>query len=162
MTAEHTRPRPFEPRHALSRGLPSSTSGADPPRRVPLHEVSSGEPAPLDTARGSAASEESLVRPFLMTGGRTGSSSIDLRVETLIQTRPDAQRTTLRFEAQQIVLLCRHPTSIAEVAAALHVPLGVARVLVCDLVEQDQVTVFEREELSIQLIERVRARVRAL
>jgi len=126
-----------------------------------LREVP-GEPTSVDPARGTVESDRSLVRPFLMTGGRTGAASHDLRVETLIQTRPDARSTSLRFEAQQIVELCRQPTSIAEIAAALRVPLGVTRVLVCDLVDSGQVTVVEREELSIQLIERVRARVRAL
>jgi hypothetical protein len=51
---------------------------------------------------------------------------------------------------------------MAEVAAALRVPLGVARVLVSDLVSDGSVTVVQREELSVQLIERIRDRVRAL
>ena len=39
----------------------------------------------------------------------------------------------LRFEHARIVEVCRTPVSVVEVAAALAVPLGVARVLVSDL-----------------------------
>jgi hypothetical protein len=39
----------------------------------------------------------------------------------------------LRFEQAAIVDFCRRPVSLAEVAAQVQVPLGVARVLVSDL-----------------------------
>jgi hypothetical protein len=39
----------------------------------------------------------------------------------------------LRFEQAHIVDYCRRPVSLAEVAARVQVPLGVARVLVSDL-----------------------------
>jgi uncharacterized membrane protein len=44
----------------------------------------------------------------------------------------------------------------------MRVPIGVARVLVSDLVADGWITVLQREELSIQMIERIRDRVRAL
>ncbi|HET9657640.1 MAG TPA: DUF742 domain-containing protein [Kineosporiaceae bacterium] len=108
------------------------------------------------------AAEDLVIRPFLLTGGRTRPAREGLRVEALIQARPDALRGNLRFEARQIVELCQRPISVAELAAALHVPLGVARVLVSDLMADDLVTLVQREELSVQLIERIRDRVRAL
>ena len=40
---------------------------------------------------------------------------------------------SLQFEKRDIVLLCRRPQPIAEVAARVKIPLGVARVLVSDL-----------------------------
>ncbi len=98
----------------------------------------------------------------MLTGGRTRPAQEGLRVEALIQARPDAPRSGLRFEARQIVELCQKPVSVAELAAALHVPLGVARVLVSDLMADGLVTLVQREELSVQLIERIRDRVRAL
>ena len=64
-----------------------------------------------------------LVRPFVMTGGRTRASDT-LRIETLVQTA-SADAGTAAFEAGQILQLCRTPHSIAEVAAKLGVPLGV-------------------------------------
>jgi hypothetical protein len=87
---------------------------------------------------------------------------IRLRVETLIQARPNAQAASWRFEARQIVELCQRPVSVAEVAAALRVPLGVARVLVSDLITQGSVELVERQDVSLQMIERIRDRVRAL
>jgi hypothetical protein len=106
--------------------------------------------------------DDQLIRPFLLTGGRTRPVRDDLAIETLLQARPGAMSSLLRFEARQIVELCRQATSVAEVAAALRVPLGVARVLVSDLVADGSVTVVQRQELSVQLIERIRDRVRAL
>ena len=38
-----------------------------------------------------------------------------------------------RFERARIIRLCREPVSVVEIASQLHVPLGVARVLVSDL-----------------------------
>jgi hypothetical protein len=106
--------------------------------------------------------EDLLVRPFLLTGGRTHPAQEGLRVESLIQATSDASRSDLRFEARQIVTFCQRPTSLAELAAALNLPLGVARVLVSDLVADGVVALVQREELSVQLIERIRDRVRAL
>ena len=106
--------------------------------------------------------DDLVIRPFLLTGGRTRPAREGLAIETLIQARSGAMSSALRFEARQIVELCQKATSMAEVAAALKVPLGVARVLVSDLVDDGSVTVVQREELSLQLIERIRDRVRAL
>jgi Protein of unknown function (DUF742) len=106
--------------------------------------------------------DELLVRPFLLTGGRTCPGQEGLRIESLIQTRVGASNGSLRFEARQIFELCTRPNSVAEVAAALHVPVGVARVLVSDLIAEGVVTLLQNEELSVQMIERIRDRVRAL
>ena len=106
--------------------------------------------------------DDQLIRPFLLTGGRTRPVREGLAIETLLQSRPGAMSSLLRFEARKIVELCQQATSMAEVAAALRVPLGVARVLVSDLVADGSVTVVQRQELSVQLIERIRDRVRAL
>lgn len=106
--------------------------------------------------------EDLVIRPFLLTGGRTRPAQDGLRVESLIQARADALRPDLRFEARQIVDLCHRPVSLAELAAALHLPLGVARVLVSDLVADGLIALVQREELSVQMIERIRDRVRAL
>jgi Protein of unknown function (DUF742) len=106
--------------------------------------------------------DDLVIRPFLLTGGRTRPAQEGLRVESLIQARADALRPDLRFEARQIVELCRGPVSLAELAAALRLPLGVARVLVSDLVADGLIALVQREELSVQMIERIRDRVRAL
>lgn len=129
---------------------------AEPPRsrRAGAHRAGlSAPPAPDD---------EVAVRPFVLTGGRTRPTGEALRVETLVLAVPDARAGSLRFESQRITEICREPTSLAEVAAALAVPLGVARVLVDDLVALGAITVIHPDVLSIQLIERVRDGLRAL
>jgi len=108
--------------------------------------------------------DDLVIRPFLLTGGRTRPTRDDLRVESLIQSVTGASTSleTLRFEGRRIVEICRQPTSIAELSGALAVPLGVVRVLVSDLVAEGRVSVVQQQQLSIQMMERIRDRVRAL
>lgn len=76
-----------------------------------------------------------VVPVYALTRGRTRSAGRDLPWEALVATT-EAGRAALgrlRFEQAQIVRLCRRPVSVAEVAAELGVPVGVARVLVSDL-----------------------------
>jgi len=110
----------------------------------------------------ASESDDLVIRPFLLTGGRTRPAQDGLRVEALIQARPGALRDSLRFEARQIVELCQQSISVAELSAALRVPLGVTRILVCDLIADGSVDLVQRQDLSLQMIERIRDRVRAL
>jgi len=103
-----------------------------------------------------------VVRPFLMTAGRTAPLVDGLRIETLVRTTPAAPSALLRFEQRTVALLCRHPHSIAEIAAALHVPIGVARIVVSDLVLAGHAEVASAHEPTIAAIERIRDLVRAL
>jgi Protein of unknown function (DUF742) len=84
--------------------------------------------------RDSVASRR-LVPAYAVTGGRTRSYGRDLPIESMVTTTADGIRAIvgLQFEKREIVLLCRRPQSIAEVAARVKVPIGVARVLVSDL-----------------------------
>jgi hypothetical protein len=108
------------------------------------------------------AVDDLVIRPFLLTGGRTRPEHEGLHIETLIQANAGAATSALRFEARRIVDLCVQPRSVAELSAALRVPLGVVRILVSDLVDEGLVTIAQREQLSVQMIERIRDRVRAL
>jgi hypothetical protein len=103
-----------------------------------------------------------VIRPFLLTGGRTQSTHHELRIESLVRSRPGGRTEGLRFEGRRIVELCQEPLSLAELAVSLGVPLGVARVLVSDLVDAGTVTLAQREDWSVQLLERIRDGVRAL
>jgi hypothetical protein len=98
----------------------------------------------------------------MVTGGRTRPLQDGLRVETLISAQPAALSAPLRFEMRRIVELCQTPLSLAEVAIRLGVPLGVARVLVGDLITDGVVTYSTQAEIPIDVIERIRDRVRAL
>jgi hypothetical protein len=118
--------------------------------------------------RRAAASD--FVRPFVITGGRTRADDASLRMETLVHTPssglgvPGAGRGGLTFEHARIVELCREPSSIAEVAAKLDVPLGVATVLVADLVNQNRLAVYDSDPVEIELsaLTRMINRVRSL
>ncbi|MCJ0905257.1 DUF742 domain-containing protein, partial [Rhodococcus sp. ARC_M6] len=79
--------------------------------------------------------EPNLVRPYALTEGRT-IPSIDLPLEAIVATVEDAVTKRLAPEdiRASIVTLCEQRISIAEIAAHLAVPIGVARVLVADLV----------------------------
>ena len=77
-----------------------------------------------------------VVPSYALTEGRTRTSGEDLPLEALMTVTDIAQlyEAALQRESRAILTLCRHPTSVAEVGAALHLPIGVARVLVSDLV----------------------------
>jgi hypothetical protein len=82
------------------------------------------------------ADAASVVRPYTWTRGRT-APVFDLAVETLVSTSERgldmAMRTT--EENRAVAELCRAPRSVAEVAALLSLPLGVARVLLADMAD---------------------------
>ncbi len=108
--------------------------------------------------------EEGLVRPFFLTGGRTQPMHDGLRIQTMLTAPPGALHAPLRFELRHIVELCQLPRSVAEVAAGLRVPIGVARVLAADLVTGGYLACHDQDEgtLAVDIIERIRDRVRAL
>ena len=87
-----------------------------------------------------------LIRPFLLTAGRTASAQ-DLPVETQVVVTPHGASATdsLTFEYRDIVNLCAEPVAVAEIAARLGLHLGVVRVLVGDLQLQGVVTVHQPE-----------------
>jgi Protein of unknown function (DUF742) len=138
---------------------PSDQAGQGPPR----HLSTSPPPGPDGVDDGlHGAVDDLLIRPFLLTGGRTRTSREDLRIESLVRSVPGVPMGTLRFEARRIVELTARPTSLAEIAVALAQPIGVVRVLVGDLVDSGTVSVVQVEEISLGLLERIRDRVRAL
>lgn len=85
--------------------------------------------------RPTPASEANLVRPYTLTAGRT-ETTVELPLEAPIQTLQSAlfHRWPLNDLRGKIIQLCIKSPSVAEISARLDVPLGVARVLVGDLV----------------------------
>jgi hypothetical protein len=79
--------------------------------------------------------EASLVRPYTLTAGRT-DTSVDLPLEAPVQTLQAAlaHEWPPNDVRDKIIQLCIERPSVAEISARLDVPLGVARVLVGDLV----------------------------
>ena len=106
------------------------------------------------------------VRPYYLTRGRTRTDR-QLGVEVLVQTSPKGRALLHRlvFEQHAIALLCTTPISVAEVAARLRVPLGVARVLIADMAAVSLVDTHDtpaRIEDDISLIQRLIHGVREL
>lgn len=75
-----------------------------------------------------------IVRPYARTRGRT-RSDYDLPIEALITTVNVMSDNDARMnpEHRPIAELCTQVQSVAEVAARLALPLGVARVLLGDM-----------------------------
>lgn len=112
---------------------------------------------------GPRSRANDLVRPFVMTGGRTHATDASLRMETIVHAAADTTGT-VAFESARILELCRSPHSVAEIAAKVGVPLGVAIVLVSDLVTQRCLVVHHTDPVDIELsaLTRMINRVRTL
>ncbi|WP_035855272.1 DUF742 domain-containing protein [Cryptosporangium arvum] len=107
--------------------------------------------------------DDDLVRPFVLTGGRTRPRQEGLRIETQLHATPAALAAPLRFESRRIVELCQAPKSLADLSAALRAPLAVVRILVADLVADGHLLVDEPlTDVTPALMRRIRDRVRAL
>lgn len=93
---------------------------------------------------GDTEPTSSLVRPYSRTGGRTRAKR-DLNMETLVATTPHGRQAAnspmMSPEHVAIIQMCRGTISVAEIAAKLTVPLGVARVLISDMVDLGLVAV---------------------
>jgi hypothetical protein len=125
------------------------------------HELAD-ERAEVDDIGVERDDEDAFVRPFIVTGGRTRPLHDGLRIETLVIATTTALSTQLHFEQRQIVQWCRTPISLAEIAALVGVPLGVARVLVADLYTDNLVELREPKQVPEHVLERIRDLVRAL
>src|SRR5215510_8394271 len=79
-----------------------------------------------------------IVRPYTITSGRT-RSLVDLPMEATLRLEPAARDHDWGSDLTgRIVGVCDHK-SVAEVSAAVSMPIGVVRVLLGDLVEQGYV-----------------------
>jgi Protein of unknown function (DUF742) len=85
----------------------------------------------------------SMVRPYAWTGGRT-ETAYDLPIEALISTnRATLQRIGGRMTSDHraVTELCLMTRSVAEIAALMSLPLGVARIVLGDMASAGMVVV---------------------
>jgi hypothetical protein len=76
------------------------------------------------------------VRPYAMTKGRTQPSTpLDLMSLVRATGRGMVGKSQLGVEHSMALELCESPTSVAEVAALLHRPVTVTKVVLSDLIE---------------------------
>jgi hypothetical protein len=116
-----------------------------------------------DDHDGEHDDDDVVVRPYLLTGGRTTST---LPIEAIVAAvRELGDGPALGEESQAILALCgRQASAVAEVSAHLKLPLGVARVLIADLVEQGWLRAAQTagDHPDISLVERLISGLRAM
>lgn len=92
-------------------------------------------PAPSGARPDPPRPSTSDVRPYLLTGGRAQPDTrLEVEAQVLTTTAGVDALERYRYEQREIILLCRAPMAVVEVAARLGLHLAVARVLVGDLV----------------------------
>lgn len=113
----------------------------------------------------AAGDEPSMVRPYAITGGRA-DSAVHLAYETMLQATPAGHLESARFERAAILRLCAtEPLSVVELAARLHLPIGVVRVVAGDLLAEGRLEAHQPSGNladDVALITRLIAGVRAL
>jgi hypothetical protein len=154
-----------------SGGSPQAPERAEsrPPERDPeMYQTGPIDRVPYEPVPPSAPIGASAVRPYAWTRGRT-KSGFDLAIETLVSTSPQgrAKLGMLQMEHRSVADLCEEPRSVAEVAALLSIPLGVARVLLGDMAGLGVVTVHQTASSAgnlpdLALMERVLSGLRRL
>ena len=109
-----------------------------------------------------------VVRPYVLTRGRTASSvgALELHAPVLALVGAERLRRGATPEDRSIIELCQTPTSIAELSARLGAPVGVVRVLVGDLVDAHMLRVRSAEQPAehrdVRLLERLLEGIRAI
>ncbi|MGQ0480979.1 MAG: DUF742 domain-containing protein [Pseudonocardia sp.] len=143
---------------------PRPSEVTDPGRSVARHEAA----AEIEDDPGPNGFGSTSVRPYAWTRGRT-RSGYALEIETLVSTstRGREQVALLQVEHRAVAELCEQARSVAEVAALLRVPLGVAKVLVGDMAGLGLVAVHQSVSANgdvpdLSLMERVLSGLRRL
>jgi hypothetical protein len=107
-----------------------------------------------------------VVRPYMVTGGRVEPTSADFDLISHVVAITSLASDTRGPEHQSILALTQEPKSVAEVAARVDLPLGVVRVLLCDLLSDGQIARYDppdTEELpNIETLQAVIHGLRAL
>ncbi len=94
-----------------------------------------------------------VVRSFVVTGGRTQSTTQSLQFETRVEIASGAPTQSLQFERLDIARYIheQRATSIAEIAAHLHLPMLTTQVLVSDLVAEGVLSAHDTVDSEIDL-----------
>jgi len=85
-----------------------------------------------------------VARPYTVTGGRTrprGEAHFDLIDVVARSSTPADAFLVFSPERSRILDLCRNPVTVADLASAIGLPVGVVRVLLADLVHEGLIMV---------------------
>lgn len=109
-----------------------------------------------------------VARPYTVTGGRT-RPRVELRfdlIDVVGWTGKQVDPMSISHESRRILELCQRPITVADLASALGLPLGVVRVLLGDLVHDSLIDVRVHTPTGRvtdqRLLARVLAGIRAL
>ncbi|MCX4428383.1 DUF742 domain-containing protein [Streptomyces mirabilis] len=134
-----------------TRGTPQDTAydesnEASPPPAAESYGPGSqmdNQPAAWEAGNVEPGAPAAFVRAYVWTGGRTRSHH-HFEVETLVTAAdPSGVPGAVTQWDRAVLDLCREPTSVAEVAALVAVPLGVAKVLLGDMADRGMIIVHE-------------------
>ena len=112
-----------------------------------------------------------VVRPYALTGGRTapaGDTTLDLITVVVASglRTSRARASALGPEHRRLLRLCQEPSTVADLAADLDLPLGVVRVLLGDLIQEKLISAqprpTARPQASYNLLQEVLDGLRAL
>jgi hypothetical protein len=99
-----------------------------------------------------------MLRPYAITGGRTAAPQF-LNLETqLRRAEGDDPASPHRWESARIIEMADKSIALVEVAARIGIPVGVAKVVVADLIDQGALTTGAKrtpDESFSSLLERV-------
>jgi Protein of unknown function (DUF742) len=79
-------------------------------------------------------------RLYTVTGGRSRADENSFDLVTLIVSECDSA-AGMPSEYVRIIEMCARPMAVAEISAALRLPISVVKILLCDLVDAGQVTI---------------------
>jgi hypothetical protein len=108
---------------------------------------------PANDERWLDAEAGPVVRPYALTQGRTRHSgeSFDLVATVMSTDARIADPTALGPEHVSVLHLARAPTTVADIASDVDLPLGVVRILLADLRELGLVAI----RMPVTMAERV-------
>jgi hypothetical protein len=112
-----------------------SADDIEPPPRRPVFASNLGD-GNDDMPDGTAWWDHEagpVVRPYMVTGGRVSPVTADFDLITYVVATATLAVETPGPEHQAIIALTQEPRPVAEIASRLDLPLGVVRVLLCDL-----------------------------
>ena len=115
------------------------------------------------------AAGHDFVRPFIMTRGRTKTTRTDLRFETLVQRVDDGPiAASVPSEQVAILELATSAISVAELAAELHLVIGVVTVLINDLLDSQKLIMHSDgggvvdDDAELDMLSRIANKIRTL
>jgi Protein of unknown function (DUF742) len=123
--------------------------------------------SPSDDDDGWIDDAGPVARPYTVTGGRTrprGERNFDL-IDIIVATgAPSGRGFSPGPEHRQILGLCQRPTVVADLTAAVRLPLGLVRVLLGDLLHEDLISVSKQAQrvTDLGLLQKVLNSLKAL